>query len=105
MIIEDDGPDSRDARVEAGTETTAGADIGSGPAERDASPQRTGSTQDPASELSEPVDLSGPNLWYDVEDGRYVNEEELLPSVGLGEQEGSTPLTPTQNHPLSPPVS
>ncbi len=57
MIIEHGDPNSTDAEV--GAETVAGADVDFGTPERDASLRRNGSTQDPTSELSEPLDPSG----------------------------------------------
>lgn len=83
MIIEDDESDSTDTEIRA--ETITSTDIESGSPEQDTALYRIGSAQDPTSELSISVHPSAPNIWYDVEDGRYVDENELLPGLELGE--------------------
>jgi hypothetical protein len=50
------------------------------------------------SELSNPIDLSGPKRRYNLEAGCI--DEELRPCLRPREQEGST-STPAQNHPRS----
>src|ERR1700729_2442351 len=66
-------------------------------ARRDASLSNTLPNQDPAFELGKPIDPSGPERWYDVEAGCYIDEE-LPPGLGPMVQEGVTTSTPTQDH-------
>jgi hypothetical protein len=100
VIIEDDEFDGTDNEVEVETETdtATGADVGSGRAARETS-LRNRSILNPASESSAPVDTFGDNRWYDVEEERYVDEDEPLHSRNLGEQEGPT-TCPTRDEPL-----
>jgi hypothetical protein len=72
MIIEDNELDSTDAEDKA---EAASDDVDGIKAERDASPSSTLSNQDPASELSKPIDPSASGRWYDVEVGCYINKE------------------------------
>jgi hypothetical protein len=46
------------------------------------------------------VDPSALDVWYDVEDGRYIDKNELLPSLELGEPSCS-PARPARDDPLS----
>jgi hypothetical protein len=71
VIIEDNEPDSIDAKDEA---EAASDNVDAIRAQRDASPSSTLSNQDPAFELGKPIDPSAPERWYDVEAGCYVNE-------------------------------
>jgi hypothetical protein len=98
VIIKDNKPDSTDAEDEA--EATSN-DVDAIRARRDESPSSTLPNQDPASELSKPIDLSASERWYDVEAGCYINEE-LPPGLELDVQEGLTTSTPAQDHAPSP---
>jgi hypothetical protein len=75
VILEDDEPNCPDADAE---DASASASIDAG--------------ADSAFEPSKPTNPSAHELWYDVEDGRFV-EEDLCPILPL-EQEGSA-STPT----------
>jgi len=98
VIIEDDEPESMDVEDEA---TAASNDVDTIRAEQDASPSSTILNQDPTSELSKPIIPSGPERWYDVEAGCYVDEEPLL-GLEPEDQEGSAASTPAhdQGHSL-----
>lgn len=85
MIIEDDESDYTDAeKTEA--ETIASAGITPGSPERGTITLRgTGQAEDRTSKSSVPVDASAPNIWYDMEDGRCIDDKKLLPSLELEE--------------------
>ena len=98
MIIEDNELDSTDA--EDGAKPTSN-DVGAIRAQRDPSLRSTLPNQEPASELSEPIDLSASERWYDVEAGSYIDKElplGLEPEV----QEGLTTSTPARDYLPSP---
>jgi hypothetical protein len=100
MIIEDNEPDSTDAEDEAEA-ASDDVDVDTIRVQRDASLSSTLPNQDPAPELSKPIDPSASERWYDVEAGCYIDEE-LPPGLEPEVQEGLTTSTPAQDHPPSP---
>lgn len=74
MVLEDDELDSTEAEDEA---EAASGDVDVSSVKRDA------------------IEPSGPERWYDVEAGCYIDDE-VPPSPGLGEQDGLT-FTPAQD--------
>ena len=93
MVLDDDEADTGD--------TAEGAcDIETGCAERDASPHDILATLELASAPTKSLDAVGP--WYDVEEGRYIDDPALR--LGSCEQQG-VPSAPAQDQLqiLSPP--
>ncbi|KAH6701256.1 hypothetical protein BKA61DRAFT_617875 [Leptodontidium sp. MPI-SDFR-AT-0119] len=96
ILDNDDDPDNADAGNEA---EGAFGDIDTGRIERDASPHIF-ATLELALAPIESIDTSG--LWYDIEEGRYVDE----PAPGPGPREQySVPSAPTQAQPQTLPQS
>ena len=56
------------------------------------------STLDPASETAAPVNTSGVDKRYDMDENHYIDRVELLQNLGLGEQEISTSPPRDQPH-------
>jgi hypothetical protein len=92
VIIEDDEPTSTKAKVDTEIDTVRGAEI-----------DGMDSTLDPASELAAPVNTSGVDKWYDMDENHYIDGAELLQNLGLGEQEVSTSPPRDQPHPFYDP--
>jgi hypothetical protein len=111
-VIDDNEPDSADDGDENEdedggkdkdkdeAEATRGS-VGPGSAEQDANLYNALLTQNTDPELCKPIIPSGPERWYDVEAGCYIDEElplGLEPKV----QEDLTTSIPAQDHPFSP---
>jgi hypothetical protein len=86
ILDNDDDPDEAGA---GGQAEGASGEVNTGRIKRDASLYNTFPTSELASVPTESIDASGP--WYDVKEGRYI--EELTPGLGSYEQY-SVPSTP-----------
>jgi hypothetical protein len=94
ILDNDDDLDEADARDEA---EGASSDVDTRRIERDASLHNTFATSELASAPTESIDASG--LWYDVKEGRYIEE----PAPGLGScEQHSVPSAPAQAQPQTP---
>ena len=89
MILDSD----EDLGAGGQAESTSG-EVDTGRIDLDASLYNTFATSEPALVPTESIDVSGP--WYDVEEGRYI--EELANSLGSHEQH-SVPSAPAQAQP------
>jgi len=92
VIIKDNGLDDIDAEDEAKAEA-ASDDVDTIRARRDASPSSTLLNQDPAFELSKPIDPSAPERWYNVKASCCIDEE-LPPGLEPEVQEDLPTYTP-----------
>ncbi len=89
MILDND--DDLDKAGTGGQAEGASGEVDTGHIELDASLHNTFSTSELASAPTESIDTSGP--WYDVEEGRYIDEP--APGPGSREQYGA-PSAPAQ---------
>ena len=92
MIIDEDEQESTGANTKNGI--IISANIGPGSLDRDTTLLEIRSAQGPTSGPSVSVDPSAPNIWYDVEDGCYVDDGGLLLSLEPGEQRGGLTCPP-----------
>jgi hypothetical protein len=97
VILDNDDSDEAVARDEA---EGASGNVDTGHMERDASLYDSFATSELALTPTESINASGP--WYDVEEGRYIEE----PALGLGSHERyGVPSAPVQAQPQTLPQS